>query len=155
MIKYIYGILLGILMIFYGYMRIRRNREKLDELPLEKYEKADFSASLIPWLILLAIFSVFCLYVSLRENNEPLTSVSIAILIDCFVEFFVASEMMVFYHNNERCIIEDKQVQYKNIKVCKRRSKLPLSKGYVVLYSDEVKKIYPQAVPIINGHLNK
>ncbi|MBQ6655502.1 MAG: hypothetical protein IJM79_08280 [Erysipelotrichaceae bacterium] len=155
MLKYALGIIVGALMVVYGYVRIYKNREALAELPLQKYEKMEFSSSIIPWLIGLAAFSVFCLYVSLKENNDALTAVSIAILVDCVVEYVVARKLMVFYYNNDRCILEGKQVLYRNIKSCGRRSRLPLSKGLVSLYSGEVKKVYPQAIPVINAHLNQ
>ncbi|MCR5066555.1 MAG: hypothetical protein K6A14_00660 [Erysipelotrichaceae bacterium] len=155
MLKYALGIIVGALMIAYGYVRIYKNREALAEVPLQKYDKMDFSSSSIPWLIGLAVFSVFCFYVSLKEKNDALTSVSIAVLIDCVVEYVVAGKLMVFYHNNDRCVIEGKQVLYRNIKTCGRKTRLPLSKGYVALYSGEVMKVYPQALPIIDAHISK
>ena len=154
MTKYFIGILLSILMVIYGYVRIHKNRQSLEGIQLERYEKSEFWKDIIPWLIVLALFSVFCIYVAVKENNDNLLNVSMAVLVDFVVEIFVARKTMVLYHSKDRCIIEGKQVLYKNIKSCARRNKLPFSKGIVTLFTGDTKKVYPQAVDIINSHLN-
>ncbi len=153
--EYFIGILLSILMVLYGYVRIYKEKQALDGVQLEKYEKAEFWKSIVPWLIGLGLFSIFCIYVALKENNDNLMNVSMAILVDSVVEIIVARKIMVLYHGKDRCIIEGKQVLYKNIKSCQRRNKLPFSKGIVTLFTGETRKVYPQAVELINNHLNK
>ena len=148
-------ILLSVLMVVYGYVRIYKDREALDGIQLDKYEKTEFWKASLPLLIGLALFSIFCIYAALKENNDNLMNVSVAILVYSIVEFIVVRKLMVFYHGKDRCIIDGKQVLYKNIKSCARRSKLPFSKGIVTLFTGETRKVYPQAVEIINSHLSK
>ena len=155
MTKYFIGILLSVLMVVYGYVRIYKDREALEGVQLEKYEKASFWKAGLPWLIGLGLFSIFCIYVALKENNDNLLNVSMAVLVYSIVEIIVSKKLMVHYHGKDRCIIEGKQVLYKNIKSCQRRNSLPFSKGYVTLFNGEIRKVYPQAVEIINSHLNK
>jgi len=155
MMKYVYGLLLGVLFIAFGFVRLKKNRQSLAEIPLEQYQKAEFSKGILPWLGALLVLSLIGIYLGIKENNDPLVIVSIGMVIESVVEAFIAKELMVFYYNDERCVVDNKQLLYKNIKHCLAKTKLPISRGTVITYKGEHFNIYHQAIAIINEHLNK
>ncbi|NLZ75091.1 MAG: hypothetical protein GX914_01150 [Erysipelotrichia bacterium] len=148
------GIFMAVGFVYYDESRIRKEKKALEELNIEQYQCTSFFNKIFHWLIALLIFTAFCIYIGFKESNTILISISIALFISGLSLTRYAYHSMRLYHNDSRCIIEGKAVQYKNIKSIRKKSFLPFSKGEVILYSGEKKYVYHPAIEIINQYLN-
>lgn len=140
--------------IYYDESRIRKEKKALEELNIEQYQCTSYFNKISFWLIALLIFTVFCIYIGFIEKNTILISISIALLISGLSLTRYAYHSMKLYHNDSRCIIDGKAVQYKHIKSVRKKSFLPFSKGEIILYSGEKKYVYHPAIELISQHLN-
>ncbi len=139
--------------IFYDESRIRKEKQALEGINLDDFKCTSFFKSISNWLIALLIFTAFSIFVGFKENNTILISVAIALFISGISLTRYAYHSMKLYHNDTRCIIDGKVIQYKHIKSIRKKSFLPFSKGEVILYSNEKKYVYHPAIELINQHL--
>lgn len=153
MSKYILGLLLAAIIILYTIYRFKKQNELLSEIKIEQYNQLPLFSHYSWMIIILFIFSFFCLIIAIKENNYVLITVSIAIITESICEFIYNKKFMIFYYNDERCIIEGKQIKYDNIKKYYKTTNTPLSKITVVLYNGEKKKIYPYSVEILKDKI--
>ena len=153
MIKYIAGLLLGVVFVLYSVYRKKKQEEALSQIRLDQYKKVSFFKHYSWLLVVLFVFALFCLYFGIKEDNGSLVSVSIAIAIEAISEFIYNKNYMNFYYNDQRCIIDGKQVLYSNIKRCYKNSNIPLAKATVELYSGEKKSLYPYALDLIKDKI--
>ncbi|MGI6510138.1 MAG: hypothetical protein ACOX1L_09415 [Erysipelotrichaceae bacterium] len=148
------SVFMAIGFVLYDESRIRKEKKALEDINLDQYQCTSYFNKLSNWLIALLIFTAFCVFIGYRENNDILIYVSIALFISGLSLTRYAYHSMKLYHNETRCIIEGKPIQYKQIKSIRKKSFLPFSKGEVILYSGEKKYVYHPAIELINQHLN-
>ncbi|MDO4377834.1 MAG: hypothetical protein Q4C64_01615 [Erysipelotrichia bacterium] len=148
--KYILGLFISLVAIIYTIYRYKKQNELLSTIKLNQYQQLPMFSHYFGLIVILAVFSLFCLYIGIKEDNYALTVVSIGIFVECICETVYNRKFMIFYYNDSRCIIDGKQIQYNNIKRCYRKSSLPLSKVTVELYNGEKKTVYPYALAILN-----
>ena len=130
-----------------------KNKAKMKEYDLTKYEVTTFYKPVIIALVILVILSAYVLVWGLQNKSEVHSSIGVVMLFSGIAEIYYAYNEMRLYHNDKFCILNTKRISYNHIKKVNPKSILFITKGEVELFSGERINVYRNAADIIREKL--
>ena len=130
-----------------------KNKAKLKELDLTKYECSTFYMPVIIALLVMVVMSVYVTIWGLKNNSEVHSSMGVIMILMGIAEIYYAYCEMRLYYNDKFCILNGKRISYNHIKSVSPKSILFITKGQVELYSGETINVYKKSLDIIREKL--
>ena len=130
-----------------------KNKAKLKEHDLSKYECSTFYIPVIIALLIMIAMSVYVMIWGLNNNSEVHSSMGVIMILMGIAEIYYAYNEMRLYYNDKFCLLNGKRISYSHIKRVSPKSILFITKGEVELYSGETINVYKKALDIIRDKL--
>lgn len=142
-------ILINFILVFSVYQIFRYYQEKkeLDVLLMNRFDVYPFYQ--IPILIMLLFFILGMVYLFMAVRNRDNVNIiyGAEMCLVSLLEMFYFYKTLVFYYNDERCILKNRMINYRNIRSIERNK--------VILNNGETYPLYSRCCRMLKEKLGR
>lgn len=132
------GFVVGIVFLFYSFIEVKRNREKVEELIGGKHFDV-YDTSKVPCIIM-AIFILPCIAVAIYNfniQNWLYVAMSSMLAMMFAGEVYILKHMHVMYYNNDGFIANGRYLRYKSVRSINKKVPHFLMQAIVLTVNNE------------------
>ena len=138
MFTIVLGAGVGILMLVFRVLEIRKNKAAIEKASGEmKFEILDYSKGVTLFLAALVVPSILCVILGIMEQSDTNIAFGVLLIFLFISEAMNAKDISKLYYNETGAIVNKKFVRYKSMKSIRKNHAVPFAKYTLVTFNNE------------------